>query len=109
MSGDGGVASPAALPPPSLAAPTTATASAPTKARERRAAKQRGRSVWPEFAVKVISTEKIREMGYEQNVAREIAILRQLSHPGVARMVPNPPRLPFPCSHVYTANVALAL
>jgi serine/threonine protein kinase len=57
------------------------------EARERRVQKQRGRSVWPEYAVKVISTEKIKEMGYEQNIVREIAVLRNLSHPGIARLV----------------------
>ena len=41
----------------------------------------KGRSVWPEFAVKVISSSKIAEFGYEQNVIREIAILKTLSHP----------------------------
>ncbi len=56
-------------------------------ARARRAVKQRGRSLWPEFAVKVVPTVLIRAMGYEKNVIREMAILRQLSHPGVARMV----------------------
>jgi len=47
----------------------------------------KGRSVWPEFAVKIISTSTVAELGYEQNVIREIAILRNLSHPGIARMV----------------------
>jgi serine/threonine protein kinase len=46
-----------------------------------------GRSEWPEYAVKVISTSKIRELGYEASVSREIAVLRLLSHPGIARMV----------------------
>ena len=45
------------------------------------------RSNWSEFAVKVISTEKIQECGYEYSVGREIAVLRMLSHPGVARLV----------------------
>ena len=46
-----------------------------------------GRSGWPEYAVKIISREKITELGYEANVIREIAVLRTLSHPGIARMV----------------------
>jgi serine/threonine protein kinase len=45
------------------------------------------RSNWAEFAVKVISTEKIQEFGYEFSVKREIAVLRMISHPGVARLV----------------------
>ena len=49
--------------------------------------RSRGRSQWPEYAVKVISTEKIKEMGYEASVQREIAVLRVLSHPGIARLV----------------------
>lgn len=47
----------------------------------------RTRSQWPEYAVKVISTEKIKEMGYEANVQRELAVLRVLSHPSIARLV----------------------
>ena len=45
------------------------------------------RSSWPEYAVKVVSTQKIEEMGYEQSINREIAILRTLSHPGISRLV----------------------
>ncbi|GAX24087.1 hypothetical protein FisN_9Hh339 [Fistulifera solaris] len=45
------------------------------------------RSSWAEYAVKIISTEKIREMSYETSVQREIAVLRLLSHPGIARLV----------------------
>ena len=45
------------------------------------------RSNWSEFAVKVISTAKIQEFGYEYSVKREIAVLRMLSHPGIARLV----------------------
>lgn len=47
----------------------------------------RTRSQWPEYAVKVISTEKIKELGYEASVQRELAVLRILSHPGIARLV----------------------
>lgn len=49
--------------------------------------KSRTRSQWPEFAVKIISTEKIKEMGYEASVQRELAVLRVLSHPGIARLI----------------------
>jgi len=49
--------------------------------------KNKPRSQWPEYAVKVVSTEKIRELGYEASIRREIAALRVLSHPGIARLV----------------------
>lgn len=49
--------------------------------------KTKTRSYWPEYAVKIISTEKIRQLGYEASVQREIAVLRLLSHPGIARLV----------------------
>lgn len=45
------------------------------------------RSHWAEYAVKVVSTEKIVQMGYEASIQREIAVLRVLSHPGIARLV----------------------
>jgi len=45
------------------------------------------RSRWSEYAVKIISTEKIQEMGYESSVQREIATLKILSHPGIARLI----------------------
>jgi hypothetical protein len=41
----------------------------------------KGRSVWPEFAVKIISRSKIAEFDYKKNVIREIAVLKTLSHP----------------------------
>ena len=47
----------------------------------------RTRSHWSEYAVKIISTERIKEMGYETSVQREVAVLRVLSHPGIARLV----------------------
>lgn len=49
--------------------------------------KTKTRSKWPEYAVKVVSTQKIEEMGYEQSINMEIAILRTLSHPGISRLV----------------------
>jgi serine/threonine protein kinase len=49
--------------------------------------RNRTRSQWAEYAVKIISTEKIKEMGYEASVQREMAVLRILSHPGIARLV----------------------
>lgn len=45
------------------------------------------RSHWAEYAVKVVSTEKIKEMGYEFAIQREIAVLHILAHPGIARLV----------------------
>jgi hypothetical protein len=45
------------------------------------------RSHWSEYAVKVISTKKIKEMGYEASVQRELAVLRMLSHPGISRLI----------------------
>ncbi|EED86475.1 predicted protein, partial [Thalassiosira pseudonana CCMP1335] len=49
--------------------------------------KERTRSNWPEYAVKIVSTQKIEELGYEQSINREIAILRTLSHPGISRLI----------------------
>ena len=45
------------------------------------------RSRWPEYAVKVISTEKIKALGYESSIQRELAVLRVLSHPCIARVI----------------------
>ena len=53
----------------------------------RRIVRSLTRSGWPEYAVKVVSTTRIEEMGYGASVEREIAVLRTLSHPGVARLV----------------------
>ncbi|KAL7542086.1 hypothetical protein ACHAXR_011506 [Thalassiosira sp. AJA248-18] len=53
----------------------------------RRIVKTRTRSNWPEYAVKVVSTQKIEELGYEQSINREIAILRIFSHPGISRLI----------------------
>jgi len=48
---------------------------------------RQGRSTWPEYAVKCIDGEKVREEGLQLNVSREIAVLRMLTHPGIARLV----------------------
>ena len=53
----------------------------------RRIDKTRTRSNWAEYAVKMVSTQKIEELGYEQSINREIAILRTLSHPGISRLI----------------------
>jgi len=44
-------------------------------------------SEWAQYAVKLIAISKIQEHGYEASVSREIAVLRVMSHPGIARMV----------------------
>eukprot|EP01034_Spumella_vulgaris_P029535 gene29535-36601_t len=44
-------------------------------------------SAWPEFAVKIVSSAKIREHQYMSSVVREMAALQMLSHPGIARLV----------------------
>eukprot|EP00985_Skeletonema_marinoi_P021246 scaffold12938_cov138-Skeletonema_marinoi.AAC.2 len=49
--------------------------------------KDKTRSHWPEFAVKIVSTQKIEALGYEQSINREIAILRTISHPGISRLI----------------------
>eukprot|EP00956_Cyclotella_meneghiniana_P012503 scaffold17771_cov65-Cyclotella_meneghiniana.AAC.6 len=49
--------------------------------------KDRTRSKWPEYAVKIVSTRKIEELGYFQSINREIAILRVMSHPGISRLI----------------------
>lgn len=42
---------------------------------------------WPEFAVKIISSSKISEHSYYFSTVREIALLKVLSHPGIARLI----------------------
>jgi len=49
--------------------------------------KEKTQSKWPEYAVKVINTKTMEELGYEASVNREICVLKMLSHPGIARMV----------------------
>jgi len=49
--------------------------------------KEKTQSQWAEYAVKVINTKTMQELGYEACVNREICVLRMLSHPGIARMV----------------------
>jgi len=48
---------------------------------------EKTQSQWPEYAVKVINTKTMEELGYEASVNREICVLKMLSHPGIARMV----------------------
>eukprot|EP00930_Biecheleria_cincta_P084367 TRINITY_DN73855_c0_g1_i1.p1 TRINITY_DN73855_c0_g1~~TRINITY_DN73855_c0_g1_i1.p1 ORF type:complete len:916 (-),score=147.14 TRINITY_DN73855_c0_g1_i1:58-2805(-) len=49
--------------------------------------KEKSQAQWPEYAVKVINTKTMEELGYEASVNREICVLKMLSHPGIARMV----------------------
>ena len=53
----------------------------------RRIVKGTSRSGWEEYAVKVIGIKTIKENGYSRSVNREIAVLKHLEHPGVARLV----------------------
>ena len=50
---------------------------------------QRGTAarLWPEYAAKVLRSQLMTELGYERSVRREIAVLRQLAHPGISRLV----------------------
>jgi serine/threonine protein kinase len=45
------------------------------------------RSDWPEYAVKIISIGRIVELRYVGSVKREVAVLQELCHPGIARLV----------------------
>lgn len=49
--------------------------------------KDKTRSNWPEYAVKIVSTSKIEELGYSSSINREISILSMLSHPNIARLI----------------------
>jgi serine/threonine protein kinase len=42
---------------------------------------------WPQYAVKVVSTAVMAELGYGAAVRREVAVLARLAHPNVARLV----------------------
>jgi serine/threonine protein kinase len=45
------------------------------------------RSEWPEYAVKTIDPESLAKHRYSGAARNEVAVLRLLSHPGIARMV----------------------
>ena len=49
--------------------------------------RDRTQSAWPEYAVKSISAERLRALGYYASVEREMAVLQVLSHPGICRLV----------------------
>lgn len=44
-------------------------------------------SAWPAYAVKVVSSALLAEMGYEPSVRREVAVLSRVAHPNVCRLV----------------------
>ena len=44
-------------------------------------------SVWPEYAVKIVSTTTLREHAYEYNTWREMTILSSMVHPNIARLI----------------------
>jgi len=49
--------------------------------------KEKTQSQWAEYAVKIINTTTMQELGYEASVNREICVLRMLGHPGIARLI----------------------
>lgn len=49
--------------------------------------KGKTQSSWPEYAVKIIDTEKLVQYNYSLSVIREIAVLKILVHPNIARMI----------------------
>eukprot|EP01035_Chromulina_nebulosa_P016861 gene16861-22348_t len=49
--------------------------------------KDKNRSVWPEYAVKIVSASCLQEHGYYISVIREMATLQIFSHPSIARMI----------------------
>jgi len=44
-------------------------------------------SQWPEYAVKVVSKELVKQQHYEENIEREIRIMNRLAHPHINRLV----------------------
>lgn len=62
--------------------------------------RDRTQSAWPEYAVKSISAERLRALGYYSSVEREMAVLQTLSHPGICRLV---------SAFRYTGNAYLVL
>eukprot|EP00601_Ochromonadales_sp_CCMP2298_P017581 CAMPEP_0173241834 /NCGR_PEP_ID=MMETSP1142-20121109/14597_1 /TAXON_ID=483371 /ORGANISM="non described non described, Strain CCMP2298" /LENGTH=256 /DNA_ID=CAMNT_0014173221 /DNA_START=47 /DNA_END=814 /DNA_ORIENTATION=+ len=53
----------------------------------RRITRDKAQAGWADYAVKVVQAARIRELGYAPSVAREMAVLQVLSHPGVARLI----------------------
>ena len=53
----------------------------------RQIVRDRPRSEWPEFAIKVVSAVRLRELRYHAAIEREMAVLRLLGHPGVCRLI----------------------
>ena len=44
-------------------------------------------SKWKEYAIKVMEKEVIKSQGAEENIAREIQIMKMVSHPSITRLV----------------------
>lgn len=44
-------------------------------------------SQWPEYAVKIIDAPRIRKLGYEISVRREVTILSRAKHPSISRLI----------------------
>mmetsp|Transcript_8132 Transcript_8132/g.15309 ORF Transcript_8132/g.15309 Transcript_8132/m.15309 type:complete len:1234 (+) Transcript_8132:111-3812(+) len=53
----------------------------------RQIVKGKTRSRWPEYGIKIVSTQKIAELGYERSINREIAILGLMGHPCISRLI----------------------
>ena len=49
--------------------------------------KNKTQSSWPEYAVKIIPSDKINELQYRTSVIREMAVLQLLNHPGISRLI----------------------
>lgn len=49
--------------------------------------REKPRAEWPEYAVKVIDADSLARHRYKTAAVNEVAVLRLLSHPGIARMV----------------------
>jgi len=58
-----------------------------TVRRARHIVKGRPASEWDEYAIKVVPLAVLQPHGYEASVRREMAVLRVLTHPGIARLV----------------------
>ena len=49
--------------------------------------REKSRSEWPEYAVKILSAEMILKECYNGAAVREMAVLQSVAHPGFARLV----------------------
>lgn len=53
----------------------------------RRIVMGKSQSEWPEYAVKIISAEKLHELDYHKAAEREMSILSLFAHPGICRVI----------------------